>query len=114
MSILQDLTVALTPLGYPMESGVFSGEAPSEYLVLVPLSDSYGLHADNAPRIDVEEVRLSLFCKGNYLTMKKAVMNALLAADFTITARQYIGFENESGYHHYAVDVAKHFELEEQ
>ena len=40
-----------------MESGVFSGEAPSEYLVLVPLSDSYGLHADNAPRIDVEEVR---------------------------------------------------------
>ena len=46
--------------------------------------------------------------------MKKAVVNALLAADFTITARQYIGFENESGYHHYAVDVAKHYELEEQ
>ena len=34
-----------------------------------------------------------------------SVVQALLAAGITITARQYIGFEAESGYHHYNVDA---------
>ena len=34
-------------------------------------------------------------------------------ADFYITDRRYIGFETETGYHHYAIDVAQIYELEE-
>ena len=31
----------------------------------------------------------------------------------TITDRRYIGHEDDTGYHHYAIDVAHHYELEE-
>ena len=81
--------------------------------MVVPLSDTFDLHADNTPGVDVQEARLSLYSQGNYIAAKNAVVRSLLAADFTITARQYIGFETETGYHHYNVDVAKHYEMEE-
>ena len=38
---------------------------------------------------------------------KGQLSNALLAADFVITDRRYIGHEDDTGYHHYAIDVAK-------
>ena len=38
---------------------------------------------------------------------------ALLNADFTVTERRYIGHEDDTGYHHYAIDVAKNYRLEE-
>ena len=58
MSILEDLTVLLPVLDVPMETGVFSNMAPDQYLVIVPLSDSFDLHADNEPGVDIQEVRL--------------------------------------------------------
>lgn len=113
MSILSDLQNTLEPLGIPLETGIFSDNAPSEYIVLVPMNDIFELHADNTPKIDVQEVRISLYSKGNYTKMKNAIVRALLKADFTVTARQYIGYETDTGYHHYNVDVAKYYELEE-
>lgn len=113
MNILSDLQSTLKPLGIPLETGVFSDNAPSEYLVLVPMSDTFELHADNLPKIDVQEVRISIYSKGNYTKTKNAIVRALLKADFTVTARQYIGYETDTGYHHYNVDVAKYYEMEE-
>lgn len=113
MSILSEIQTALEPLAIPIETAVFSDAAPARYIVVVPLSDTFDLHADNAPGVDVQEARLSLYSQGSYTAAKNAVVRALLAADFTITARQYIGFETETGYHHYNVDVAKHYEMEE-
>ena len=113
MSILSELQEILKPLDIPIETGVFSDAAPEQYIVVVPLSDSFDLHADNMPEIDIQEARLSLYSQGSYTATKNAVVRALLAADFTMTARQYIGFETETGYHHYNVDVAKYYEMEE-
>ncbi len=113
MSILSDLKSTLAPLGYPLETGIFTDTAPDSYIVIVPLVDTFEIHADNAPGVDVQEARLSLFSKGSYTAMKNAIVRALLGADFTITARQYIGFETETGYHHYNVDAAKYYEMEE-
>ncbi len=113
MSILADIHTALSCLDIPIETGVFSDTAPAKYIVVVPLADTFGLHADNAPGIDVQEARLSLYAQGSYTADKNAVIKALLANDFTITDRRYIGYETGSGYHHYAVDVAKHYEMEE-
>ena len=113
MTLLEELNTTLTPLGIPLETGVFSGIAPDCYLVIVPMSDVFDLHADNRPGVDIQEARLSLFSKGSYTAAKKSVVNALLDADFTITARNYIGYEADTGYHHYNVDVAKFYELEE-
>lgn len=113
MSILSDLQTALTPLNIPIETGIFTGEAPAQYIVVVPMSDTFDLHADNQPGVDVQEARLSLYTQGSYTEAKNSVVQALLQADFTITARQYIGYETDTGYHHYNVDVAKHYEMEE-
>lgn len=113
MSVLSDIQTALSDLDIPIETGVFTDKAPAKYIVVVPLSDTFGLHADNAPGCDVQEARLSLYAQGSYTKEKNAIVKALLAFDFTITDRRYIGYESDTGYHHYAVDVAKHYEMEE-
>ena len=113
MSILADIQTTLADLNIPIETGVFTDTAPERYIVVVPLSDSFDLHADNSPTVDVQEARLSLYAQGNYMKDKKTIVRTLLAADFTITDRRYIGYETETGYHHYAVDVAKYYEMEE-
>lgn len=111
MTLLEDLNRCLAPLGLPIETGVFSEPPPDEYLVITPLGDSFGLHAENAPLYDVQEARLSLFMKGSYTKQKNAIIRALLDADFTITDRRYIGHEDGTGFHHYAIDVAQHYRL---
>ena len=113
MSVLADIQTALSTLDIPVITGVFSDAAPAKYIVVVPIVDTFDLHADNAPGIDVQEGRLSLYVQGNYTADKNALVKTLLGADFTITDRRYIGYETETGYHHYAVDVAKHYEMEE-
>lgn len=113
MSVLADIQTALSALDIPIETGVFTDAAPAKYIVVVPIVDTFDLHADNAPGIDVQEARLSLYAQGNYMADKNAIVKTLLGADFTITDRRYIGYETETGYFHYNVDVAKHYEMEE-
>ncbi|AQU03351.1 hypothetical protein B1774_04430 [Dehalococcoides mccartyi] len=112
MSILSELNTLLTPV-LPMETGVFSGVPPDEYLVLTPMTDIFALFGDNKPLIDISEVRISLFSKDNYQQKKRQITTALLGAGFTITDRRYIGHEDDSGYHHFAIDVVKEYETEE-
>ena len=113
MNILSELNSVLSVLDIPVETGVFTDTVPDKYIVIVPMSDSFDLHADNSPTVDVQEARLSLYVQGNYMKDKNTIVRTLLAADFTITDRRYIGYETETGYHHYAVDVAKYYEMEE-
>lgn len=113
MSILSEIQTLVSSLGIPIETGVFKDEASEQYMVVTPISDTFDLHADNAPGVDVQEVRLSLYCQGNYNRIKNTLVKQLLAADFTITDRRYVGYETETGYHHFAVDVAKYYEMEE-
>lgn len=112
MSLLSELNTLLSPLA-PVETGVFSELPPDRYLVLTPLTDTFQVFADNAPGAEVQEVRISLFDKGNYTTLKNAVTKALLQEEITITDRKYMGYEGDTGYHHYAIDVAKEYEMED-
>ena len=113
MSLLSELNAIAESCGVSVETGIFSDAAPDTYLVLIPLSDTFDLHADNQPCVDIQEVRLSLFTKGSYTTLKNRLVCALLGADFYITDRRYIGHEDDTGYHHYAIDVAKSYTWEE-
>lgn len=109
MSLLSEVKAIIETCKIPVETGVFSDVPPATYTVLTPLSDSFDIHADNKPGVDVQEVRLSLFCKDNYLKTKNTIVHTLLAVDITITNRRYIGHEDDTGYHHYAIDVAKSY-----
>ena len=112
MSLLSELTALLSPL-VPIETGVFSSLPPERYLVITPMADAFALYADNLPNHEVQEARLSLFDKGSYTALKNQIVRALIAADFTITDRRYVGHEDDTGFHHYALDVAKHYDTEE-
>ena len=105
MNITAELDTLITGLGLPVETGVFSGKAPEEYVVLTPLTDTFPLHADNRPAYETQEVRLSLFCRGNYLARKQQIVRALIQAGYTITDRHYAGREDDTGYHNYSVDA---------
>jgi hypothetical protein len=113
MSILSELNTLFEAANIPVETGVFSGVPPDEYLVLTPLTDTFAVYGDDKPLADINEVRISLFNKNNYLQRKNQLVRMLLQADFVITDRRYIGHEDDTGYHHYAIDVAKYYELEE-
>lgn len=113
MSILSELNALFETANIPVETGVFSGVPPDEYLVLTPLTDTFTVFGDNKPLADINEVRVSLFSKNNYLQRKNQLVRILLQADFVITDRRYVGHEDDTGYHHYAIDVAKYYELEE-
>ena len=113
MSILSELNTLFETANIPVETGVFSGVPPDEYMVMTPLTDTFAVCGDNKPLADINEVRISLFSKNNYLQRKNQLVRMLLQADFVITDRRYIGHEDDTGYHHYAIDVAKYYELEE-
>ena len=112
MSLLEDIQEVLSELNIPIETGVFSDEAPDQYIVVVPLAETFDLHEDNSPGVDVQRARLSLFSKGSYTAAKNRLVRLLLREDFTITDRRYNGYETDTGYHHYVVDVAQYYEME--
>ncbi|MHB1154506.1 MAG: hypothetical protein ACYCWE_02655 [Eubacteriales bacterium] len=112
MNFLEELKSIINDLGIAVETGVFSGTPPDEYVVMTPMSDVYGVFADNKPEYETQEVRLSLFKKGNYIAIKNRLTNALLMADFTITERRYVGHEDDQGFHHYSIDLMKAYKIE--
>lgn len=112
MSILEELNSMLSDFGVPVETGIFSEEAPAEYMVITPLTDVFDLHADDTPGMDVQEVRISLFTKGSYTAIKNRLVRLLVTNGFTVTDRRYVAFDTETGYHNYAVDTAKQYEFE--
>lgn len=111
--ILEELNNLFDELDIPVESGIFSEIAPHQYCVLTPLADGFDVFANNQPTIDIQEVRISFFSNSNYLKVKNQMIKALLKSNFTITSRVFLGFEEETNYYHVAIDVAKHYEMEE-
>lgn len=113
MSILSELNIIFENLGIPVETGVFKNAAPAEYVVLSPLADVFEEFADNRPQYETQEVRISLYSQGNYQKRKNQIVEAVLNAGITITERLYVEHEDDTGYHHYAIDVAQLYQIKE-
>lgn len=114
MSILAELKTITEELKIPVETGAFTDVAPNTYLVLTPIIDSFSFYGDDAPLAETSEVRISLFSKENYVSLVRALVKNLIRSEFTVTDRRYIGYETETGYHHFAVDVAKTYEYDKE
>jgi hypothetical protein len=114
MNILSELSALLTETGIPFETGHFKNKPPDEYIVIVPLADRLERFADDQPNNEVQEARLSVYSKGNFIKTRNRLTKALLGADFTITDRRYVGYEADTAYHHYAIEVAKNYEMENE
>ena len=108
---LRELNDLLSPV-LSVETGVFSKTPPDTYAVLTPLVDLDDLFGDNRPDYEVQEVRISLYTKKNYVSLKNRIVRLLYDADFVITEKRYIEHEDDTGYFHYAIDVAKQYKTE--
>ncbi len=105
--LLERILTVTDQLDLPCAVGLFTASpAPATYVVLTPLADVFDVFADNTPGIEVEEVRLSIFTKTNYLPIRDQLTKALIEAGLVVTARRYIGFEADTGFHHYSIDIA--------
>ncbi len=113
MNSLIELNQIISRLNVSVETGKFSEEPAYEYMVITPLTDTFALYGDDLPLRTIEEVRISIFCKNNYIVLKNRLTTALIKAGFVITDRRYVGHEDDTGYYHYAIDVAKDYEVEE-
>ena len=113
MNILTELTALLTDFGTPFETGHFSDAPPDEYIVIIPIADQLEMFADNQPQAEIQEARLSLYSKGNFMKLRNTLTKALLKGDFTVTDRRYIGFEADTKFHHYIIELQKSYEWEE-
>lgn len=105
--ILDEIKALLDTLDVPHETGVFSDKAPEQHIVIVPLTDTFALHADNLPNADIEEARLVVYPQTNYTALVNNLVAALLLNYFTVTDRHYIGFDSSTGYFQYVVDAEK-------
>lgn len=113
MNILSEVNELLRVLNIPIETGVFKGEAVDNYIVLVPLSDTYPFNADNKPEVDVQELRITIYSKSNYLKLKSRIQSIMLSNDFYITERKFNGYDTGTGYYQYTIDVANNYQIEE-
>ncbi|WP_099333239.1 hypothetical protein [Actinomyces minihominis] len=106
-SLLETLTRICGHLGLPVSVGNHAGTpAPDTYVVLVPLAETFEVFADELPGAELIEVRASLFTKAHYQHVAQALTRELLAEGVTITGRRYVGYEDDTKYHHWAVDAA--------
>ena len=105
--LLERIRAVADQLGVSFEVGLSRQTPPPDtYLVATPLSDELTVFADNTPGIEVEEVRIALFTKTNYLALRDQITKALISARLVITGRRYIGYEADTGFHHYSIDVS--------
>lgn len=105
--LLENLSHIAKQLGLAYAVSCYTASpAPDTYLVFTPLTDSFDIFADNTPGIEIEEARISLFTKTNYLALRDQITKAIISARLVITGRRYIGYEDDTGYHHYSIDVS--------
>ena len=111
-SLLESITRIAGEHNLPCATGVWANSpAPASYLVLTPVADILEVYGDNAPGIEVEHVRANLYTHANYLQLRDRLTAAFLNAGITVEARVYVGFEADTGYHHYAFDLATHYTI---
>lgn len=105
--LLENLSHIAKQLGLAYAVSCYTDSpTPDTYLVFTPLTDSFEIFADNTPSVEIEQARISLFTKTNYLSLRDQITRALIDAGLTVTARRYIGYEDDTGFHHYSIDVS--------
>ena len=81
MSISQHIINTLKPLNIPVTLIENPVKAANKYVVLIPLSDNFEVFANNRPTIEVNEMELAIYVKGNYLDFVSQIVRLLLQAD---------------------------------
>lgn len=106
MSTYELIRDTLQSLNIPVSINENVDKNAVSFIIIIPLYDGFDVFADNKPSIEVSEVELSIYSKGNYLKLVKDISVLLIDAGFTITNRRYLEYEKDTKLHHYIIDVA--------
>lgn len=105
MTLYETIKATLDTLSVSNAVGLWRGDpAPAEYCVITPIGDQF-IMADDAPIFNIPEARIVLYSNTNYLSKAKQITNALLSAGANITERTYLGYDDSTNYHAYAIGV---------
>lgn len=112
-NILKEVKTVLDGAKVPNEVGAFNKEpAPETFAVVVPLNEMFE-NADDYPQQEVQAARIALYSKHNYRQIARTITEGLLAAQMSVSDRRYVEHEDDTGYHHYEIEIEKNYEWEE-
>jgi hypothetical protein len=109
VSIYELIINTLKPLNISVTINQNADKSANKYVTLIPLYDGFDEYADNKPTIDIKEVEIAIYSKGNYLELVEQITRYLIDDEFTITNRKYIEYEEDTKLHHYVIDVSMEF-----
>ena len=75
-------------------------------------SDTFDVHSDNCPQYEIQEGRFRYLAKRT-IKYERISLSVRSWMQTSVTDRRYIGHEDDTDYHHYAIDVAKEYKLQE-
>lgn len=110
MSLMSDLITIMAELQIPTQVGDFqsTGAIPDMYAVILPLIDDFEA-ADDMPDIDVEQVSIELYSKGDWHSTVKSIRTKALAAGMYPSLSRYITRETDTRYFHYSITLEKNY-----
>jgi hypothetical protein len=109
VSIYEVVIDTLKPINIPVSINENVDKKAESFIIIIPLYDGFDVFADNMPGVEINEIELAVYSKGNYLKLVKDISALLLGTGFTITGRRYIEYEKDTKLHHYIIDVAMEF-----
>lgn len=112
MNIISKITTALSPLSAPVATGMYEApeengipQYPDKYIVITPGVEQNEDIADDAPLTETTDADVNLYMRGNYQATKDQMKSLLESAGFYLSFRGYVGFEKDTGHHHYVITV---------
>lgn len=109
MSIFEIIIDTLKPLNIPVAFNENLDKQSSQYVSMIPIQEGFIAYSDNKPGMEIIEVELAVYTKGNYIDLAREITRLLIEAGFTIRNRKYIEFKEDTKLHHYVIDVAMEF-----
>lgn len=106
MTLNERIITALAPLDISVTVTEHTPDGAERFCVIIPEQDGFECCGDDRPISGTEQVELALYCQGNYLAYRDEVLKLLVGAGITVASGRYLGFEEDTKYHHYIYKVA--------
>ena len=106
-NIISDITQILDSVGMKSAMGAYKDAPPDHYAVIEPGHDSFQGFADNLPTFDIQRARVTVAVKTDYTDWRVKITAALLWRKFKFLDRAYIGYDGDTEYFAFYVDVEK-------
>lgn len=115
MSLLSDITTALSTLKIPAQVGEYKTDStvklPSLFAVITPLNDDFEC-SDDYPEFDVQAASIELYSQSNPNSTIKSIVKECLKSGLTVTDRRFVALNRDTNYYHYSIGLENSYYFE--